>query len=128
MNRIISSGGMSKLVAAMAILTVVLLGVIVVPLFSHVYEKQLENRDGDYVTSAQRMADYTDFGSQKVMVYDGIGKVFVPTQELGNIKPYSLSKLHEQEYVVAVVGNNGKKVCKWMSASRINSLAGAKTR
>ena len=128
MDRIISSRGMSKLVVAMAILTVVLLGVVMVPLFSHMYETQMEHRDGDYVTSAQRLANYTDFGNQKVMVYDGTGKVFVPSQELGNVKPYALSKLHAQDYVVAIVGNHGKKTCKWMSVKKINSLAGAKTR
>ena len=119
MDRYLSTRGASKLVVMMAIVTVALFGVIMVPVVTSSYENRLEKRDEDYITAAQRLADYTDFGSKQLMVYDGIEKVFVKPSELSKLEPYALSRQHKGDYVVGLVKTDGRKTCRWMSATEI---------
>ena len=119
MGSYLSSRGVSKLVVVMAIVTLALFGAIVIPAVTNSYENRLEKRDGDYITAAQRMADYTDFGDKELMVYDGIEKVFVKPSEVSELEHYALSGQHEGDFVVALIDESGRKKCRWMSVQEI---------
>ena len=114
------------MVALLGLAAFVLLAAILVPAMKSSYERQLEHTDDEYITSARRLADYTDFGEEELLVFDGINKSFVKAAEFGALESYTSSRKHTKDFVVAIEDGSGNKTCQWMSVDEIRRRAGGK--
>ncbi len=128
MNKLLTKTGMSKLVVIMGMITLALFAAIVIPTVFHSYEHRLEKKDEDYIVAAKRLAEYTDFGKEKVLIYDGVKKTFVKPKDMAKVKPYAMSKEHKGQFIGATINGSGKKTSRWMSTHEIEQLSKKRTK
>lgn len=127
-EKIGSTSGTARLVILLAVIAAVLAAVIAVPVAGRVYEARLEADDEEYRIAAERMAahEYLDGYEGEMLVYDSVRKRFVEPERVDGVEHYASSRLHADDYLVAIVGADGDVMCEWLSADDIRRLSARK--